>query len=208
MFRSIDRLRSFFGYALISAIAAVGGVIVWEGRLAQSPSQAYAQQAVTSNLARGSLENEVAIAGADQLSAAFRNVARSAKPSVVSIRSVVEAKPPVRNGRRGQSLQPNIPPEFRQFFGERFPGFDFEVPQDSQGSRSQQVGTGSGVIVSSNGHIVTNYHVVEGADKLEVQLSDKRTVEATVIGTDSKSDIAVIKIDATGLVAAPIGDSS
>ena len=207
MNHSIQRLRSFFGYSLIAVAAATCGVVVWEGRFAHSPSQAYAQQAITADSARGSLQNEAAIAGADQLSAAFRNVARSLKPSVVSIRSVVEAKQQVRSGRR-QQFQPNIPPEFKQFFGDRFPGFDFEIPEEPQGNRPQQVGTGSGVVVSSTGHILTNNHVVEGADKLEVQLSDKRTFEAKVIGTDPKSDIAVIKIEATGLVAASVGDSS
>ncbi len=206
MIRFIDRLRSFLGYSLIAGAAAASGVILWEGRLAHNPSQAYAQQTVTAGQARGSLQNDAAIAGADQLSAAFRNVARSLKPSVVSIMSVVEARSTPRGGRRDQQI-PNLPPEFKQFFGDQFPGFDFGIPNEPQSGR-QQIGTGSGVIVSSNGHILTNNHVVKDADKLEVQLSDKRTLEAKVIGTDPKSDIAVIKIDATGLVAAPIGDSS
>ncbi len=179
--------------------------MLWEGGSVATPSQAYAQQAFTADTARGNLQTDAAIAGADQLSAAFRNVARSLKPSVVSIRSVVEAKPAVRGNRRGQQQIPGIPPEFRQFFGDNF---QFEIPEEQQRGRQQQEGTGSGVIVSADGHILTNNHVVAGADKLEVQLSDKRTLEAKVVGTDPKSDLAVLKIEATGLVAASIGDSS
>ncbi|MDZ4849074.1 MAG: Do family serine endopeptidase [Pirellulaceae bacterium] len=201
----IRSLRSFVGYSVLATAAAVGGVILWEGHSALSPSQAYAQQAENATVARNGLQSE-AIAGADLLSAAFRNVAKSLKPSVVSIKSVVEQRPMARGSRRNPQI-PNIPPEFRKFFGEGLPGFGLETP-DGQSGGMRQEGTGSGVIVSSNGHILTNNHVVEGATKLEVQMSDKRVLEAKVIGTDPKSDIAVIKIEATGLVAAPIGDSS
>jgi serine protease Do len=205
MTRSIDSIRRLVGYSFVAAAAAVGGILLWEGGSVATPSQAYAQQTLNADTARGNLQSDAAIAGADQLSAAFRNVARSLKPSVVSIRSVVEAKPAVRGNRRGQQQIPGIPPEFRQFFGDSFP---FEIPEEQQRGRQQQEGTGSGVIVSANGHILTNNHVVAGADKLEVQLSDKRTFEAKVVGTDPKSDLAVLKVEATGLVAAPIGDSS
>ncbi len=206
MIRSFNQLRSLLGYSVVVAAAAVGGAVIWEGRSAVGPSQAYAQQSVTSSQARGGLQSD-AIAGADQLSAAFRNVARSLKPSVVSIKSVVEQpRQTVRNGRRNQPM-PAVPPELRQFFGDQFPGFD-SGDQDATPSPRRQEGTGSGVIISTNGHILTNNHVVNDATKIEVQLSDKRVLQAKVIGTDPKSDIAVIKIEATGLVAAPIGDSS
>lgn len=70
-----------------------------------------------------------------------------------------------------------------------------------------QSGLGSGVIVSSDGYIVTNNHVVDGADKLEILLNDNSTYEATVIGTDEATDLALIKIDAKGLSAITFGDS-
>ncbi len=69
-------------------------------------------------------------------------------------------------------------------------------------------GAGSGVVVSSDGYIVTNNHVVEDSTNITVTLSDKTTYSATVVGTDEKTDIAVIKIDATGLTPAVFGDSS
>ena len=85
------------------------------------------------------------------------------------------------------------------FFGEMFGN----IPQE-QVKRA----LGSGVIVSSDGYIITNDHVVAGADKVEVRLADERVLTARIIGTDPKSDVAVVKIDAKGLPAIPIGDSS
>lgn len=74
--------------------------------------------------------------------------------------------------------------------------------------RVRTTGTGSGVIVSQDGYILTNNHVVEDADSVQVRLFDKRTFQAKVIGTDPHSDIAVIKIDAPNLVSAELGTSS
>lgn len=70
-----------------------------------------------------------------------------------------------------------------------------------------QDGAGSGVIISEDGYIITNNHVVSGAEQIQVTTSDKQTYSATLVGTDSKTDIAVLKIEATGLTAAVIGDS-
>lgn len=75
------------------------------------------------------------------------------------------------------------------------------------GAQLRQTGLGSGVIISSEGYILTNYHVVEGASKLEVTLSDGSTYEANVVGTDESSDLAVIKVNASNLTAIEIGKS-
>jgi len=72
----------------------------------------------------------------------------------------------------------------------------------------QERGLGSGVIISSDGYIVTNHHVVEGANEVKVALGDKREFPARVVGTDSKTDLAVLKIEQTGLPALPLSDSS
>lgn len=88
---------------------------------------------------------------------------------------------------------------FEYFFGDRG-GFQQIQPQAKQAS-------GSGVILESDGYIVTNNHVVEGADSITVTLNDKRTFEAKVIGTDPSTDLALIKIDAKDLPYAKIGDS-
>ncbi len=93
--------------------------------------------------------------------------------------------------------------------------FDFFFgPQQRQQPRQQQrksepvqTGLGSGVILSSDGYIVTNNHVVDGADKLEVLLNDNTTYEALIVGTDEMTDLALLKIDAKGLHAITFGDS-
>ncbi len=89
-------------------------------------------------------------------------------------------------------------PVFRQFFGSQIPN----IP-----SQQVQKGVGSGFVVSSDGLIVTNAHVVEGSDKVEVTLKDGRTYKGKVMGTDSLTDVAVIKIDAEGLPAVTFADS-
>ncbi|MDO5530469.1 DegQ family serine endoprotease [Sutterella sp.] len=91
--------------------------------------------------------------------------------------------------------------ELLRRFGFPFPfGGDQEIPE--------QKGTGSGFIISSDGLIMTNAHVVEGADKIVVRLTDKREFEGKVLGTDKQTDIAVVKIDAKDLHVLRIGDSS
>ncbi len=165
-----------------------------------SPSPLYAQQLAESTQARVQLEPEL-LAHADALSRVFREVSKSVKPSVVSIKSLVE-RPRMSRGMRG------LPPEFEQFFGDRF-GIPLEEDEEAQLPGGKvQAGLGSGVIVRSDGYILTNNHVVEGASELEVYLSDETKYIAKVVGTDPRTDLAVLKIDATGLVSAPIGDSS
>lgn len=163
------------------------------------PSPAYARQLEDSNRARVQLEPEL-LAHADSLSRVFREVSKSVKPSVVSIKSLVE-RPRMQSGFSG------LPPEFEQFFGDRL-----GRPQEDEGEfvpgEKIQSGLGSGVIVRSDGYVLTNNHVVKGAAELEVYLSDDTKYVAKVVGTDPRTDLAVLKIDATGLVAAPIGDSS
>ncbi len=94
-----------------------------------------------------------------------------------------------------------------------FPGGDdffkqFQLPMPQQNQRPQvQHGLGSGVIVEAGGTILTNYHVVEGADKITVNMSDNKTYEAKVVGTDQPSDLAVIKIEATNLPFLNLGNS-
>src|SRR5262249_23276800 len=87
-------------------------------------------------------------------------------------------------------------------FGNLFPGF--RLPDRPQ----RQQGEGSGVIVSSDGYIVTNDHVVDGSTALTVSMADTRELKARVIGTDSKTDIALIKVDAKDLPHASLGRSA
>jgi len=93
-------------------------------------------------------------------------------------------------------------PMFRQFFGQQF------GQQDQQPQEQREHSLGSGVIVTSDGYILTNNHVVDGASDIKVSLKDKREFKAQVVGVDPKTDIAVLKIPATGLTPITFGDST
>src|SRR5574341_55429 len=120
----------------------------------------------------------------------FVEIAKLVKPTVVNISAT-------RSGRSGEGLRgsPFDDPFFRRFFGE-------ELPKERK-----ERGQGSGVIVDANGVIITNNHVVNKADDIKVVLSDKREFKAKLIGTDTKTDVAVVKIEATGLPVIPCADS-
>ena len=126
----------------------------------------------------------------------FIAVAKQAKAAVVNISSVKK-----RGAERFETPFFDDP-FFRRFFGEEF---EQRSPQPRE---YQEQGLGSGVIVTPTGYIVTNNHVVEGADELTVSLPDKRTFKAKVIGTDPKTDVAVVKIEASNLPILPWGDAS
>src|SRR3972149_5125829 len=119
---------------------------------------------------------------------AFVQVAQSVKPAVVNIATTQRPRP--QEGRRPSQVPPFRGP-FRDFFGEDFfERFFGERPQRERGS------LGSGVLVDKRGYILTNNHVIEQADQIEVRLPGKRKFTAAVIGKDPKTDLAVIKIDA------------
>jgi len=142
------------------------------------------------------------LSAATDLSEAFRHVVRAMRPSVVSISSVkrIEVKQPSR-----QEFDSQIPEEFRGFFDddlfERF--FEHRIPRGGL----EQRGLGSGVIVSEDGYILTNNHVVGNADEVTVTLSDNREFKAETIGTDKSTDLAVLKIEANQLKPVSLGGS-
>lgn len=140
----------------------------------------------------------------DNLSEAFENASNIIKPSVVTINSIKKAHK-VSNpfGRGGRMPRQNAPLD--EFLGDEFFNkfFEFQFPDQQPG----QQGMGSGVIVSSEGFILTNNHVVEGADEISVVLYNDKKYEAELIGNDPKSDLAVVKIKADGLIPASLGDS-
>ena len=127
--------------------------------------------------------------------ASFAPVVKRAMPAVVNISSSKMVK---------QQQGPNMfdDPFFRQFFGGR-------VPQQQERPRSQrETSLGSGVVVSPDGYILTNNHVVDGATDVKVSFYDKSEYPAKVVGTDKYADIAVLKVNRSGLTALPFGDSS
>ena len=143
----------------------------------------------------------LAVTQAENLSKAFQKAAKTVRPSVVSVSSVRKF---AAKGR-GRS-QPELPDELRRFFGEDpFEKF-FQSPFGPDSGGEQQ-SLGSGMIVRENGYLVTNHHVVRGADELTVTLADKRQLTATVVGADQRTDLAVLKVNATGLSPAVLGDS-
>ncbi len=134
----------------------------------------------------------------------FTTVAENTVNGVVSVKSFAT---PTRNsyGRGGGGYDDFFnDPFFEYFFGQ--PGRR-QAPRQQEEPQEQQLGLGSGVILSSDGYIVTNNHVIDGAERLEVTLNDNRNYSATVIGADPNTDLALIKIDADSLHLIPMGDS-
>jgi serine protease DegQ len=129
----------------------------------------------------------VSVASGSGPAQTLSTAARRAAPAVVS---VIASKAPAAADPRSED------PWFRFFFGQR-----------GQAQRQEpQVGLGSGVIVSAEGYLLTNNHVVEGADDIQVRLSDGREAHAKLVGTDPESDVAVLKIELDRLPTVTLGD--
>ena len=147
------------------------------------------------------------LAHATALSNAFRRAAEIATPAVVVVRS--EMKPKKASGRgpqrRGDNPLKGTP--FEGMFPDGLPeGFEFNMPEG--GKTPGRSGVGSGVIIDAAGIVITNNHVVEGADEVVVELADGREFKAAEIETDPESDLAVVRLaDAQGLPTATLGNS-
>lgn len=139
------------------------------------------------------------------LSRTFAQVAEQVSPSVVAIR-VAKKQKMSRVMRRGPFHQ-NMPFPFGFPFGS--PDEDDEGQGDEDMGAPLQRGAGSGVVIDDKGYILTNNHVVGGADEIKVQFQDGKELPAKIVGTDPRSDLAVISVQAKGyaLKAAPLGDS-
>lgn len=143
------------------------------------------------------------VAAANALSQAFRNAAEKATPSVVVVRSETKAQNVTSKGGQNRGENPFRGTPFEDFFRDGMPeGF---APRGGSPSRS---GVGSGVIVDGAGIVLTNNHVVEGADEVTIELSDGREFKAVDIKTDPDSDLAVVRLaDAENLPTASLGNS-
>ena len=181
------RTRVGAGLVVVVAGLLVSG-FAWRGASAQAAQAAkeVAAQAATPPIAH-------AIAGSRD---SYADIVKVVSPAVVTIRTEgkVKASP---TDFQGDDL-------LRRFFGDQF--------GDGGGRQARprtfkQRALGSGVIVSRDGYILTNYHVVDGADQIHVDLKDGRTLDAKLVGTDKPSDLALIKIGATDLKALSLGDS-
>lgn len=131
------------------------------------------------------------------LNNAMEALAAHVTPAVVNVTVTSRTKPDPTQGQ--------VPEEMQQFFGQFF------GPNGGQGMRPQsriEHGMGSGVVISPDGYIVTNNHVIEGATDIRVSTTDRRIMNAKLIGTDPLTDIAVLKVDAKNLASVPWGDSA
>jgi serine protease Do len=169
--------------------AIIGGVVLDVGLRHWSGRTVFGAPSLAVNVAHD--DNPVLLG---TLANGFASVLKPVLPAVVNISTSKVVK------NRPEDSMFNDP-FFRQFFGN-------QGPQSQQPRSQREHSLGSGVIVTSDGTILTNNHVVDGASDIQVYLSDNRQFAAKLVGTDPKTDVAVIKINATGLPTLPIGDSS
>lgn len=149
----------------------------------------------------------------------FTELVEQVGPAVVNIRTIEKTNSRFQAGDLGGDMDEDVQEFLRRFFGERLlpqpksdPKADPKSPKNDKSQtepkQERQRGIGSGFVLSADGFVMTNAHVVEGADEVLVTLADKREFKAKIIGADKRSDVAVIKIDASGLSAVKIGDVS
>ncbi|WP_407352348.1 Do family serine endopeptidase [Luteimonas sp. R10] len=141
----------------------------------------------------------------------FTRLVEQVGPGVVNVEATIGAPTAQRSQRRGGQMPEDemIPEIFRRFFG---PGFPFpggpggpQGPGGPSGPRGTSMGTG--FLISADGYVLTNHHVIDNADEVKVRLHDRREFTAEVVGSDVQSDVAVLKIDASGLPVLRAGDS-
>jgi serine protease Do len=184
--RTIQLRRSavIFSVAIVFVVGGAFGLFAWA---LAGPSAFGYQKLVPVFVTRAAS----AAASQDGTAMGFAGVLKPVLPAVVSIASSRIVKVP-------QNQMFNDP-FFQQFFGEQFQG----APR-----QEREQGLGSGVIISAGGYILTNNHVIDKATEIKVILPDKRQFPGKLVGTDPKTDVAVVKISATGLPTVTLGDSS
>ena len=137
----------------------------------------------------------------------FTQLVEQVGPGVVNIEAIVGPKSSRQQAQAQMPDEDDLPEIFRRFFGPDMPGLPGQPGMPGPDAGPQGVSIGTGFIMSPDGYVLTNHHVVDGADEVKVKLSDRREFTAKVIGSDQQSDVALLKIDATGLPALRLGDS-
>jgi serine protease Do len=192
MFKN-SKIKKLVFVAALSALVAGSSFATYEHLSKSDTLTAWVDNATP--VSKVSLNEKTEGPKVAMIPADFTFASKKATASVVHIKSTLK---PERN-----VSQMEVPEEFKDFFGGRSP-FGQESPR---GRGEKAKASGSGVIINSDGFIVTNNHVIQGAESLEVTLADKRTYKATVVGSDPNTDIALIRIDAKNLPALSFGNS-
>src|SRR3954469_20278321 len=184
--------RYFRKGAVAAMAAAVVSMAAWRAPLASSLLSAAGAAPIIATAPAGVVAPAVA-------GASYAPVVERVMPAVVTIR--------VEKRASFTPTDQQIPDElFRRFFGEQAPRGQ-QAPRGMRPQNRVERGVGSGVIVSKDGYILTNNHVVDSADTVKVELPDRRTFTAKVVGTDAATDLAVVKIDGSNLPTLVVGDS-
>jgi serine protease Do len=153
------------------------------------------------------------VAALTALDNAVESVATRVSPAVVNVAVTSKGSEEEQSSAQMDGQGQGLPPGFAQFFGPNGPFGGQGTPGQGRRGRQQQEqplehGIGSGIIISPDGYIVTNNHVVDGAMQIKVTLNDRRVMDAKLIGTDKLTDLAVIKIDGHNLPSLAWGDST
>lgn len=186
-----DVKTTLIAFSLLLCLLTGGALFTHRTTQAQSLSDASGNRAVARETTKTKINGAALVTS-------FAPIVKQAQPAVVSIASTKVVK--ANSGDEG--LSPFFDdPTFRQFFGQR-------NPQGNKPREQREHGLGSGVIVSADGYILTNNHVIDGANDIRVITSDKRELKARVIGADPNTDVAVVKVEANNLPTLQFADSS
>jgi len=184
MFSADSKKRRGVQASLAAAVALLLSGAAYQGLTADTaePAAAAPQAAIVGSPATAD-------------SRGYAEVVERVAPAVVTIRTEGRA--------RMNPTQMPVPDDdfFRRFFGDRFPGDQRQMPSP------MRRGLGSGVITTADGYVLTNHHVIDSAEDIRVELTDGRSFEATLVGSDPPSDLALLKVDGSGLPTLPLGDS-
>jgi serine protease Do len=178
------------------------GAVTFAGVISAAALVARSPETATSHPSTPGPSAVIVDRGLDEVSRALAMVAARVKPSVVYITS--KEVEPVGTESGLEELPPGVPPELAPLFRD-LPRRPDRMPR--RVPRAEMVSSGSGFVVSPDGYILTNAHVVARARRVTVRLLDRREFSARVVGSDPTTDVAVLKIDASGLTPLPFGDS-
>src|SRR5712672_584523 len=185
--KSLLKGKTLAAVLMLALTASFGGYEFLKPAPASAASVAPAAAALDDN----------SVSAISALDHAMETLAAHVTPAVVNVTVTSRSKQQQTSGRDQDEMQ--------RFFGPF--GFGQQGPQGHQGPRVEH-GLGSGIIISPDGYIVTNNHVIEGATDIRVTLNDRRVLPAKLIGADPMTDLAVIKVNGSGFPSLPWGDST